>query len=238
MPESEGQPLARHAWIRGGTGIRLHNVLCRQGLQQLGSFPIVRPSCGGTTRDSSESRAVREHRRAEAGRGHVMIRDMTPDQYLDGVAVRLRDAGVAVSEQEFGGTRAVVGYRSAFRARWVATRLHLFTIVVSEPEITVDGLGDFTEEALNFVIAKKGRFKGLQNGVAAIPVQISSNVSTGAAKAAESEIMRRFAAFAWPAVVDLSTGQVHSHVGRPAVGVVYASWMRQQTEIALQPFTP
>lgn len=163
---------------------------------------------------------------------------MTPDEYLDGIASRLRAASVDVSELAFSGTRAVVGYRSEFRLRWGATRLHLFTVAVSDPEITADGLAEFTEDVMKFAVGEKGRFKGFQSGVAAIPVQVSPTVSASAIGAAESKITKRFAAFAWPAVVDLSTGRVHSHKGRPAWGTIYTSWMHQQTELALQPFTP
>lgn len=163
-----------------------------------------------------------------------MIPNMSPDEYLNGVADRLRADGASVTHEQFGGVDAFVGYRSQFRLRWMATKLNLFTVVVSQPSITADGLQQYAKDVLDFANSQKGRFRGLQNGVAAIPVQVGSEIETGAIAFAESKIVKRFAAFAWPAVVDLSTGGVHRHQGRVALGAVYASWMRQQTDLALK----
>lgn len=163
------------------------------------------------------------------------VKTMTPDEYLKIVVDRLHADGAEVTTEQIGGFSAVVGYRSKFRWRWIATRLHLFTIVVHEPVITAEGLAQFSEDALDYATSQKGTFRGIQNGVAAIPVQVGSQVSPAAVAAAESAIMRRFSAFAWPAIVDLSDSEVHSHQGSVDFGVVYASWMRQRTAAALSP---
>lgn len=159
---------------------------------------------------------------------------MSPEEYLSLIAERLRADGAEVTTEYFRGTPAVVGYRSEFRLRWMATKLNLFTVALAVPLVTPEKLKHFSEEVLDYATSQKGRFRGLQNAVAAIPVQIGSQVNPEAILSAETKLIRRFSAFAWPAVVDLSTGRVHSHQGRVAVGGIYASWMRQQTAVALK----
>jgi hypothetical protein len=161
---------------------------------------------------------------------------MSPEEYLTLVAERLQADGAAVTTEYFRGVPAVVGYRSQFRLRWLATRLHLFTIALSAPRVTPEGLKQFCEEALDFANSQKGRFRGLQNGIAVIPVQIASQINPEAITFAQTTLIRRFSAFAWPAVVDLSTGRVHSHQGRVLLGGIYGPWMRQQTAVALKDF--
>jgi len=158
---------------------------------------------------------------------------MSPENYLRLVAERLQADGAKVSTELFRGVPAVVGYRPEFRLRWLATRLNLFTTVLHEPVVTPAALKQFAEDALDYATYQKGQFRGLQNGVAAIPVMIGSRVDPEAITLAETKLIKRFGAFAWPAVVDLSTGRVHSHQGRVAIGGIYASWMRQQTALAL-----
>lgn len=48
-----------------------------------------------------------------------------------------------------------------------------------------------------------------------------------------NELIRRWSAFAWPAVIDLNSGRSYLHQGRVAVGGVYAGWLRSQTRLAL-----
>ena len=106
---------------------------------------------------------------------------MSPDEYLDAAARRLLDDGAQVSTHQLRGLTAVVGYRADFRWRWVATRLHLFTLLISVESVTSGGLEQLTNDALDFAVGQKGRFRGLQSGVAVIPVLIGSRVDTEAA---------------------------------------------------------
>jgi hypothetical protein len=159
---------------------------------------------------------------------------MSPEEYLNLVAERLQADGAEVTTEYFRGVPAVVGYRPQFKLRWMATRLNLFTVVLPTERVTPAGLKQFSEEALDFATSQKGRFRGVQNGVGAIAVQVCPQATPEAIDFARTTLVRRFSAFAWPAVVDLSTGTVHSHQGRVVVGGIYASWMRQQTAVALK----
>jgi hypothetical protein len=160
---------------------------------------------------------------------------MSPDEYLDAAAGRLRVDGADVSTLQMRGLTALVGYRSDFRWRWMATRLNLFTVLINVPSVTASELELFANEALDYAVSQKGKFRGLQGGVAAIPVLIGSRVDPDAATFASTRLIRRFSAFAWPAAVDLSSQRSYHHQGRVAMGGVYASWMRQQTAVALPP---
>jgi hypothetical protein len=158
---------------------------------------------------------------------------MSPEDYLALVDARLRADGAAVTTEQLPNEQALVGYRSQFRLRWMATKLNLFTIVISTPVATDQELKQFSSDVLDFAAQQKGRFRGLQTGVAAIPVLVAETVEPAAAERARSTLVRRFGAFAWPTVVDLQAGCVHRHIGPVALGGMYASWMRQQIAVAL-----
>ena len=159
---------------------------------------------------------------------------MSPDEYLKLVEARLSAEGATVTKEDFNGIPAVIGYRPKFRLRWMATKLNLFTIVIPQEAVTEAALQRFTDDALAYAIARKGQLRGLQTGVAAIPVIVGSQIEPAAIAFAEKKIVKKWSAFAWPAIVDLSTGAVHTHQGRVAIGGIYASWMRQQTAVALK----
>lgn len=154
---------------------------------------------------------------------------------MDAVADRLRGDVAAVSMELLPGGEALVGYRSEFRLRWMATKLNLFTVIRSVPEVTVAALEDFSNEALDYGVKRKGRFRGLQTGVAAIPVLVGDLVDPAASDYARTVLLRRWSALAWSATVDLGREVVSTHEGSVTIGGLYASWMREQTAVALPP---
>jgi hypothetical protein len=101
------------------------------------------------------------------------------------------------------------------------------------PTVTVAGLEQFSNDAIDYAISRKGQFSGLQNGVAVIPVLVGERIEPDAATFATDTLGRRFSAFAWPATVDLTSPRVYQHEGQVLLGGIYADWMRQQTAIAL-----
>jgi hypothetical protein len=115
----------------------------------------------------------------------------------------------------------------------MATRLNLFTVVAEVGSVTAAGLEEFSRDALAYAISKKGRFRGLQTGVAAIAVLVGATVEPDAAAYAQNHLVKRWSAFAWPAAVDLTAQIVHRHQGRVIVGGIYAPWMRSQSTLAL-----
>lgn len=161
---------------------------------------------------------------------------MTPDEYLHLVASRLSAGGAVVNVGQIGGLHTVLGYRSQFRLTWMATRLHLITAVAAAPgPLTAEGLRYFTDAALDYAKSQKGQWRGFQSGVGVIAALVGHQVAPDAAAYANGQLVRKFAAFAWPAAVDLTSRQVYSHTGRVAIGGIYAGYMREQTALALPP---
>ncbi len=158
---------------------------------------------------------------------------MTAPDFLDAAAHRLREAGAEVSTQHLPGGPALVGYQSRFKLAWMATKLHLFTVLTRVPVADASTLQRFANDSLDYAAATKGALRGFQTGVATIAVLVGDHVSPDGAEFARKELVRRFSAFTWPAAVDLSTGATYSHEGRVLVGGIYSGWMREQTAIAL-----
>ena len=158
---------------------------------------------------------------------------VTGQQFLGSAATRLRDAGCEVSSVQLPGGPALAGHRSRFRLAWMATRLHLFTVMTTVPHVDASTLQRFSEDSLDYAAATKGALRGFQTGVATIAVLVGETVGPDGARFAQEELVRRFSAFTWPAAVDLATGVTYSHQGRVVLGGIYAGWMREQTALAL-----
>ena len=73
-----------------------------------------------------------------------------------------------MSPRQIGGLNAIVGYRSHFRLAWMATRLHLLTVIVAKPHVAAADVPAFVDAALDHAKAEKGQWRGLQSGVAVI----------------------------------------------------------------------
>ena len=154
-------------------------------------------------------------------------------QYVDDISSSLRTAGYEVGMHAIGGMPALTGYRSDFKLQWMASRLHTFVTVRSVPVVTVGELEAFAQASLEYTKAAKGAMRGVQSGVAAIAVLVGESVEEDAAQYARKQLVRNFAAFAWPVTVDLSTGERSSHRGRPTIGAIFTGWMRKQIATAL-----
>ena len=63
----------------------------------------------------------------------------------------------------------------------MATRLNLFTIVGTMPLVTAAERERFTNDAIDYAISQKGKRRGLQNGVAVIPVLVGERIEPEAA---------------------------------------------------------
>lgn len=160
---------------------------------------------------------------------------MTPDDYLRTAAGLLEADGSRVSRVQLPGGAALVGYRSKFKLAWAATKLHLFTVLYPTDLASPMQLDALSQDALDYAKATKGALRGLQSGVAIIPVLVARSVSDQARAAALARPEKKFAAFVLPAVVDLTTGQTFSYSGRFVWGGVYAKWMRARVAATVPP---
>lgn len=158
---------------------------------------------------------------------------MTPEEFVQQTAQRLRADGNTVSEITLPGGSAIVGYQSKFRLRWAATKLHLFTVVISVPDATRDVLESVTTQAVDYAKKTKGRLRGFQTGVAVIPVVVAGRVHTDARAAVEARPQKIFAVILLPAIVDIENQQTYAYSGRIVFGALYAAWMRERLRAAL-----
>lgn len=158
---------------------------------------------------------------------------MTPHEFLDEAERRLASAKFAIDRTALPGAPAVVGRRKPFRVRWVLTQLKTSVVVTAVDTITEDGFARFVEDA--FTLAKNikgGLPTGFQAGIGAVPVVAATTVEPDAARrAAEKPRVEWFKGVAVPAIVDLTTGQVHTYEGRAYVGAVYLPFLRKQRDL-------
>jgi hypothetical protein len=158
---------------------------------------------------------------------------MHSDAYVSTVHDRMISGGYATSTEILPGGPALIGYRWDFRLSWAATKLHLFVAVKASTAVSRDDIHTFTAEALTYAKRTKGRFRGMQTGVGVIAVLISNHVDARAKHFAQHDLIRQFAAFAWPVIIDLDNTHIYSQTGNPTVGSLYNNWMREQIAATL-----
>jgi len=158
---------------------------------------------------------------------------MDPHAYGQIVGTRLQQAGYAVDGQNLASTGAVAGYRSDFRLRWAASRLHLFVVLGTVEVVTADALEAHTRASLDYAKSARGGARGAQSGVAAVAALVGERAEPDAEEYARTRLVRQFAAFAWPVCVDLAAYRRTSHEGTPTVGRVFTGWMREQIAATL-----
>jgi hypothetical protein len=146
--------------------------------------------------------------------------------YLDAAAARLTADGCTVQTEEWGGTRVIVGYRSDFRLRWMATKLHLVTAVAPAPVVRAGDIEGFTNAVMDYALARKGQFRGLQSGVAVFPALVSADVDPSAVAWAAQRQRVRYACMARPVVVDVARGVVGCFRGTTCIYGAYAGHLR------------
>jgi hypothetical protein len=160
---------------------------------------------------------------------------MLPSEYVDEAARRMAADGSAVSQVVLPLGPAVVGYQSRFRLRWMASKLHVFTVVVPVSRATAETLRGATEQSINYAKQTKGRLRGFQSGVATLPILVAAQATPDALAAAESRPPKDWAALTLPAIVDLTSGRIHSFRGRLLWGALYAAWLRERLDALPSP---
>jgi hypothetical protein len=163
---------------------------------------------------------------------------MKPDEYLEHVKKQLAADGAQVSEAQLPSARAVVGYTSKFRWKWLATKLHLFTLAVYAPELNVATYTQIVKEAADYGVQQKGTLRGLQVGVAVNVIIATRALDTETAQLASSRPPKGFAKLATPAVVDIVQAQTYTYTGKIMWGALYTSWLRERLQAALPHIEP
>lgn len=151
--------------------------------------------------------------------------------YIEATAARLTADGCDVHTEDWHGTAVLVGHRSDFRVQWMATKLHLLTIVAPASDVTPDDLESFTNAAFEYAEARKGQMRGLQSGVAVFPSLVGTHVDPAAMAWAQKKQLARFASMARPVVVDVTAGTVGCFRRTAALGFVYSGHLRRKLDL-------
>ncbi|MDQ7904990.1 levansucrase [Phytohabitans sp. ZYX-F-186] len=157
--------------------------------------------------------------------------DQAVDAYIQATAARLAADGCEVSTEDWHGTPVLVGYRADFRLRWMATKLHLLTVVAPAATVTQAGLEAFTNTAFDYAQARKGQLRGLQSGVAVFPALVGTHADPAALAWAAQRQLVRFGSVARPVAVDVTTGAVGCFRRTAALGFVYSGHLRRKLEL-------
>jgi hypothetical protein len=156
--------------------------------------------------------------------------DPRAERYLAAVRDRLAADGCDLRDERWNGWPVLVGRRSDFRMRWMATRLHQFACVTVLPEISRSAVEQYTTQALRYAVDNKsGMPRGFQTGVALFPAMISDRVDPDALAWAEAQQRLQFAVMARPVVVDVARGVVAAFRGRAKLGAVYNGHLRAKS---------
>ncbi|MGC5288695.1 levansucrase [Micromonospora sp. DT231] len=148
--------------------------------------------------------------------------------YLTATGERLRADGCEVRTEDWGGVPVLIGHRGDFRMRWMATKLHLFTVAAPATVVTADALREFSATAMDYVLARKGQLRGFQNGVAVFPALVGSQVEPAASAWAQGGQQVKFAALSRPVAVEARSATVSAFRGKPVLGFIYAAHLRSK----------
>jgi hypothetical protein len=155
--------------------------------------------------------------------------------YIEATAARLTADGCDVRTEDWHGTPVLVGHRSDFRLRWMATKLHLMTVVAPSSAITLSALQGFTNTAFDYAQARKGQWRGFQSGVAVLPSLVGTHVDPAATAWAQQKQLVRFGSVARPVVVDVTAGTVGCFRRTAALGFVYSGHLRRKLDLYFPP---
>ena len=153
--------------------------------------------------------------------------DVSPqeDGYLSDVVRRLKADGNTVTTVQLPSGQAIVGYQTAFRLKWFATRLHLFTMVVPAAQVSAATLKRSVEEAIAYAVGRRGVFHMLQGGTAVITAVVGADVSEDARNSALSPPKKRWMVLPVPLLVDSANDAQYMYTGRKLWGAAYTSWL-------------
>jgi len=156
--------------------------------------------------------------------------DGAVEAYIKETAARLAADGCEVRTEDWTGTPVLVGYRADFRVQWMATKLHLLTVVAPAAGVTQGDLERFTGTAFDYAQARKGQFRGLQTGVAVLPALVGTHVDPAALAWAQQRQLVRFGSVARPVAVDATTGAVACFRRTAALGFIYSGHLRRKLD--------
>ena len=157
----------------------------------------------------------------------------TTAQWVAQSAGRLREDGYRdAGRHRIGGYDAVVLRRADFRMQWALTRLHTMVLLASSDAVDAADLEGFGDEARRWAKRNKGGLpRGLQTGIAVLPVLAADEVTPAAVSFAERRPDKDFAAIALPMLVDVRAGRMHAYSGSLIWGAIYRMFLGEQQRL-------
>ncbi|MFG2054534.1 hypothetical protein ACGFI9_10905 [Micromonospora sp. NPDC048930] len=155
------------------------------------------------------------------------------DEYLVSLRKRMAADGCAVTNGNVGSTPVLVGYKSQSRA---LAKMHIFVVAAKTEQVGAAEVQGFVDAAVRLANARAGKWRGMQSGIIVLPVLVAHTADADAAaltRRAHRLKMGGFAAFAQPAVVDLTAGKVWTFRGTRLWGYAFNSLIRQKCAMYL-----
>jgi hypothetical protein len=150
------------------------------------------------------------------------------------LADRLTADGCETNWAEWEGTRVLVGRRSDKKARWLGTRVHLFTVAAEMPSVSAQNLYDFTGWAMHYAKRHKGSRLpvGYGNVITVFPVIIGASVHPAAKDWAREDMrLSEMAVAARPVVVDTRAAEVTLYRGKPMHGRMFVKHILEKADL-------
>jgi hypothetical protein len=146
---------------------------------------------------------------------------MDQNTALSRVGDHLRAEGFEVSTASLLGLPMTQAVRTQFRWAWLATRLTTIVTVAVVPSLSLADAQKGVDAALEHSKPLVKGIPGAQSGGMVVPVFLCNQVPSEAMDWAGNTIVKRFAFFATPVLVDTSSGQAAYEHRKPAIGRVY-----------------
>jgi hypothetical protein len=158
---------------------------------------------------------------------------MTAESCLEAVRARLATDGCTVTAEHLGSTPVTVGYKAQFKA---LTKMHIFTVAAAVERVDETAVRSFTDAVTQLARNRKGQWRGAQSGVLVLPILIASVVDPSAIVLTAKPYrlhLDGFAVMANPAIVDATSGAVHTFRGRRIWGYVYNGMIKKKLALYL-----
>lgn len=153
--------------------------------------------------------------------------------WVNQLVKRLSSHGYRPLSAVFGdGEEVAVARRADLRLKWVLTKLHTFVVVHEVDVATADYVRSVSQQSTGYAIRNKGGLpRGLQTGVAVLPVIVCRIAEQGAIEVAEAPPPKRFAAMTLPMLVELSQQRFVTYHGSRFWGAHYQDFLGEQQRL-------
>jgi len=153
---------------------------------------------------------------------------------LTSIEKNLKNQNIFHSKNKILGKPTVIGYDKQFRWSWMATQLNTFIIATDfgSTKLTEHIIKDHINESFNFAENNyKGWPRGMQSGLGAISILISSNIDKDAKDfCTKLKSGKRFGGFSIPVIINSSTGEIFKFERSPMWGGIYFSYFKELIE--------